>query len=436
MHTVAFTTRQQADFLLLVAALEVESAAIGAGVHFGIAKLDDLGPARNGLPNVVIRVQVIARLVNIGQINGIPQLDRAGIGLFVAGDHLEQGRFTRAVGADHADDPARRQREVQLFDQQLVAHGFGQTLDLKHLVAQTGTVGDNDLGTSQAFALRAVGHFVIRLDPRFGFRLTGLGPLTHPFQFARQCLLLGLVLAGFLFKPFGFLVDPAGIVPLVGDAIAAVELEDPAGDVIQEVPVVGDDQDRALIVDQVLLQPSDGFRVQVVGRFVKQQHFGRFQQQLAQRHAAGFTTGQFGHIGIVGRAAQGFHRDVDLAVEIPEVLRVDLILQGGHFVGCLVGIVHRQFVVAVQNVLLGFHAQHDILAHGQGRVQIGFLFQVADLGPFSDPCFARVILVLTGHDLHQRGFTRTVDADHTDFHTGQEVQVNVVETLFAARVGL
>ena len=190
VHTVAFTTRQQADFLLLVTALEVEGTAIGAGVHFGIAKLDDLGPARNGLPDVVIRVQVIARLVNIGQINGIPQLDRAGIGLFMAGDHLEQGRFTRAVGADHADDPARRQREVQLFDQQLVAHGFGQTLDLKHLVAQTGTVGDNDLGARQALALRAVGHFVIGLDPRFGFRLTGLGPLTHPFQFARQCLLL------------------------------------------------------------------------------------------------------------------------------------------------------------------------------------------------------------------------------------------------------
>ena len=41
VHTVAFTTRQQADFLLLVAALEVEGAAIGTRVYFGIAKLDD-----------------------------------------------------------------------------------------------------------------------------------------------------------------------------------------------------------------------------------------------------------------------------------------------------------------------------------------------------------------------------------------------------------
>ena len=51
---------------------------------------------------------------------------------------------------------------------------------------------------------------------------------------------------------------------------------------------MGDDQNRAFVVDQMLLQPSDGFRVQVVGRFVQQQHIRRFKQQFAQRHAAAF----------------------------------------------------------------------------------------------------------------------------------------------------
>ena len=110
-----------------------------------------------------------------------------------------------------------------------------------------------------------------------------------------------------MLKPFGFLVDPVGIVPFVRDAIAAVQLENPAGDVIQEITVVGHDQDRALIVDQVLLQPSNGFRVQVVGRFIEEQHFRRFKQQFAQGNTAGFTTRKGCDIRIIRGAAQGFH---------------------------------------------------------------------------------------------------------------------------------
>ena len=157
------------------------------------------------------------------------------------------------------------------------------------------------------------GQVVIGVDPGLGFGLPGLWPLTHPFQFAFQRLLLGLVLAGLLLKALGLLFQPCGVIALVGDAAATVEFEDPAGDVIQEIAVVGDDQDGALVVDQVLLQPGDGFGVEVVGRFVQQQHVGRFEQQLAQRDAALFTAREAGDVGVVGRAAQRLHADVDLA---------------------------------------------------------------------------------------------------------------------------
>lgn len=114
---------------------------------------------------------------------------------------------------------------------------------------------------------------------------------------------------------------------------------------------MGDDQDGAFVVDQVLLQPGDGFRVQVVGRFVQEQHVGRFQQQLAQRHAAFLTTRKVGDVGVVRRAAQRLHRHVDLAVQIPQVFRVDRVLKGGHFLHQLVRIIlgdlHRDLVEAV-----------------------------------------------------------------------------------------
>ena len=199
---------------------------------------------------------------------------------------------------------------------------------------------------------------------------------------------------------------------------------------------MGDDQDGAGIFYQVLLQPGDGFGVKVVGRFVQKQHVGRFKQQLAQRHAAAFATRQGFDIGVIGRAAQGLHRDVDLAVEIPQVLGVDRVLQGRHFVGGLIRIVHGQVVIAVKDRLFVGHAQHDIAAHIKGRVKVGFLRQIADLGAFGGPGLALKILVHAGHDAQKRGFTRSVDTDNADLDTGQKVQMYVFKAFLAARIGL
>ena len=46
------------------------------------------------------------------------------------------------------------------------------------------------------------------------------------------------------------------------------------GDAVQEGAVVGDGDDAAVEIDQQVFQPVDGVEVQVVGRFVEQQHVG------------------------------------------------------------------------------------------------------------------------------------------------------------------
>ena len=96
-------------------------------------------------------------------------------------------------------------------------------------------------------------------------------------QLAVQRAFVRLVFAGFLFQPLGLLLQPCRVVALVRDAAAAVDFQDPAGDVVEEVAVVGDDQDRALVLDQVLLQPANRLGVEVVGGLVQQQHLWRFQ---------------------------------------------------------------------------------------------------------------------------------------------------------------
>ena len=78
-------------------------------------------------------------------------------------------------------------------------------------------------------------------------------------------------------EPLELLAEPRRVVALEGNAAAAVEFEDPAGDLIEEVAVVGDDDDGARVVDERLLHPVDRLGVEVVGGFVE-------QQQVRARH--------------------------------------------------------------------------------------------------------------------------------------------------------
>jgi hypothetical protein len=60
--------------------------------------------------------------------------------------------------------------------------------------------------------------------------------------------------------------------------VTAVELEDPLRDVLHEVAVVRHRQYCPWVRREVLLQPLDGLRVEVVGRLVEQEEIGLLQQ--------------------------------------------------------------------------------------------------------------------------------------------------------------
>ena len=101
---------------------------------------------------------------------------------------------------------------------------------------------------------------------------------------------MALVFRLFLFgQPVLFLLKPRGVISLPRDALAAVELEYPARDIIEKITVVRDGDDRPLVFLQMLFEPRDGFGIEMIGRLVKQQNIGFLQQQAAQRDAPFFT---------------------------------------------------------------------------------------------------------------------------------------------------
>ena len=113
-----------------------------------------------------------------------------------------------------------------------------------------------------------------------------LGERPDPFQLVVDRLLLAGLLALFLREAFCLLFQIGGVVSFVDVVARAIELEDPVHDIVEEIAVVGDEDDVAGIVDQMLFEPLDALGVEVVGRLVEQQDAGLLEQQPRQRDAA------------------------------------------------------------------------------------------------------------------------------------------------------
>src|SRR4029079_7967999 len=123
-------------------------------------------------------------------------------------------------------------------------------------------------------------------DTGLGLGLAGLGRAADPFELVVDRLLLALLLALLLRQSLGFLLQIAGIVGFIDVVAAAIELEHPVHDIVEEVAVVGDEDDIAGIVDKMFFKPLHALGVEMVGRLVEQQYVGFLEQQAGQRDAS------------------------------------------------------------------------------------------------------------------------------------------------------
>ncbi len=216
-------------------------------------------------------------LIHITHFHGLAHLERTLVCRLHTHDHAEQGRLTCTVRTNHAYDAVGRQHEVQVLKQHAVAVGFGYAFGVDDLVAQTRTVRNEYLQLLLTHFLLLVQHAVVRTQTGFRLGLTSLRRHAYPFQLALQGLptLRGLLLLHRHSRRF--LLQPRRVVALPWDTLAAIQLQDPSGYVVQEVAVVGDADHRSGILLQVLLQPVNRLSIQVVGRLVQQQYIGLLQ---------------------------------------------------------------------------------------------------------------------------------------------------------------
>ena len=207
---------------------------------------------------------------------------------------------------------------------------------------------------------------------------------------------------------------------------------------------MGHQNDGADIFAQMIFQPGDRFRIQMVGWFVKQEDFRFGQQQATQCHATAFTPGEDGYVRILRRTTKRFHGKLHTAVQIPGVGGIDLFLQlalfGDQFIHFIVvhwlGEFQTNGVKFIDNRLQATKTIHDIFKDILFRIQMRLLFQVTDPHPFGGPGFSLEVLVLSGDNPHQRRFTGAVDADDGNLCIRHKGQGNILKGRLRTRVGL
>ena len=281
---------------------------------------------------------------------------------------------------------------------------------------------------------------LVRAQAGLALRLPRLRAHAHPLELAGQRALAGvggLLLASHALE---LLLQPRRVVAAERDAAAAVELEDPLRDVVEEVPVVGDRDDGPGVLLEEALEPLDRLGVEVVGGLVEQQQVGVLEQQPGERDAALLAAGQRRDVGVVGRAAQRVHRDVDVALEAPRVRGVDLVLERGLLgadrlvVGVGLGPLGHDGVVLVDEVLDRPDAVEHVALDVLRRVERRLLAQVADREARGEPRLAAEAVVEAGHDPEQARLARAVRPDDADLGARVEGERDVLEDRAVRRV--
>ena len=196
---------------------------------------------------------------------------------------------------------------------------------------------------------------------------------------------------------------------------------------------MGDGHHGAWVLSEEALEPAHRFRIEVVGGFVEQQHVRVRQQEAAQGHPAPLSAGELGDVRIPGRQAQGVGGDLEGALEIPALCRIDGALQlplaleqAVHFVVVHgFGELHGDLVELVHEGLGFSHALFNVAAHVLARVELRLLGQVAHLDIGLGPGLAVKLPIHPRHDAQEGGFSRAIQTEHADFGAGEKGQGDV-----------
>jgi hypothetical protein len=179
----------------------------------------------------------------------------------------------------------------------------------------------------------------------------------------------------------------------------------------------------------------------VVGGLVEQQEIGALEQHAAQRHAAALAARDPGDVGVRRGTAQGVHRDLERAVQLPEIARVHPVL---HLRLLGEQLLHRAVVHGLGELradlvpapdhahLVGDRYLH-VLEHVFRRIEPWLLLEEPDRVSLAEERLSDEFGVGSRHDAQQRALARAVCAQHADLGAVEERQPDTFQDLALGR---
>ena len=222
-----------------------------------------------------------------------------------------------------------------------------------------------------------IAHRFQRAHAAFVARAPGFDALANPHFFLRQAFVEQRVLL-FLVDQHGFLARQISRV-VAGEVrqLAAIEFDDARSQTLQESPVMGDEQQSAVPVQQKFFDPGNGGDIEMVGGLVQQQQIRLGHQGARQHHAALHAAGQARDIHIRIQREFGQHR-VHALRQRPTVdafQRMLTFLQRIHQ-AVIIGHVVRQLVIAIDQFAGFAQAFRHHMKNAATRTQGHFLRQL------------------------------------------------------------
>ncbi len=387
-----------------------------------------------------VGVEGLVLLGVVAQPQPVAGVDRAGVRGLRAGEYPQQCGLAGAVEAEDDDARAAVDGEVDPGEDLqrpvgLRQSGGGQRrAPARRRVgeAQLGDpVGDAHLGQAGGQPLGPAVHLVGRAG------LGRLGPHLVRLGLEGVDLLLGVgplaAAAALVELPLGQVRLPVDVVDVQGGA-GGVEVEDLVHAAVEQVDVVADHDQPAVVGAQELAQPDDRVGVEVVGGLVEQQGrlvvAGPGEQDAGQLHPAALAAGERleplgehsvlqperradpGRLGLGRVPAERAETLLQPAVAADGRVAGGLVDQLGHFDVQLLHLAQQRVETA---------GGQDAITNGAGRVAAaGILREVAELTADVDLSGERQCLA--GQRLQQRRLARPVASDEPDPVAGLDTE--------------
>ena len=227
----------------------------------------------DGVDDGALGIELLALLVEVGDLHVGAVRTVAAVGRQLAEQQPQQRRLAGAVGTDEPDAIAAHDAGGEVADDAAAAEGLRHRIGLEHhLAAGLGRLDLQPHGADLRAAGGALGaHRHQRAHAALVAGAPGLDALPQPHLFLGQLLVELLVGDRLVGQPLFLLAQERRVVARPRREAAAIELDDPRGQPLEERAVVGDEEHRAGVVGQERLEPVDGVDVEVVGRLVEQQ---------------------------------------------------------------------------------------------------------------------------------------------------------------------